>query len=102
KKKSKPKPVTYIALMIQNENGEYLLERRPETGLLASMWQFPLIKVEDIITDGTWKPFEPVILETLKSEEKEFVEAYVEENYRVPIHINNQTSGVVQHVFSHL
>lgn len=102
RKKNKPKPVTYVALMIQNDEGEYLLERRPETGLLASMWQFPLIKVEEIITDGTWKPFKPVILEALAVEEKEFIEQYTTENYQVPVQISDQTSGVVQHVFSHL
>lgn len=102
KKKSKPKPVSYVSLIIQNDEGAYLLEKRPETGLLANMWQFPLIKVEEIITDGTWKPFKPVILEDLDTEQKEFIEKYIEENYAVLIHINDQTSGVIQHVFSHL
>jgi A/G-specific adenine glycosylase len=102
KKKSKPKPVTYVALMLQNEEGAYLLEKRPETGLLANMWQFPLIKVEDIISDGTWKSFKPVILEALDSEQKAFIEQYMKENYGTPIQMNEQTSGVVQHVFSHL
>ena len=102
KPKNKPKPVTYVALILQNNQGEYLLERRPETGLLAKMWQFPLIKVEDIITDGTWKPFKPVILEALDAEQKDFIEHYMIENYQVPISISDQTSGVVQHIFSHL
>ena len=94
--------MTYVALILQNNQGEYLLERRPETGLLAKMWQFPLIKVEDIITDGTWKPFKPVILEALDAEQKDFIEHYMIENYQVPISISDQTSGVVQHIFSHL
>ena len=102
KAKNKPKPVTYISLMLQNEAGDYLLERRPETGLLANMWQFPMLKVEDIVTDGTWKPFEPIILETLNQENKEFVEQFVEENYHIALSLNEQTSGVVEHVFSHL
>ncbi|MEY8291131.1 A/G-specific adenine glycosylase [Carnobacteriaceae bacterium 52-44] len=102
KAKNKPKPVTYISLMLQNEAGDYLLERRPETGLLANMWQFPMLKVEDIVTDGTWKPFEPIILETLNPENKEFVEQFVEENYHIALSLNEQTSGVVEHVFSHL
>lgn len=102
KSKSKPKPVTYISLVLQNEEGEYLLERRPETGLLANMWQFPMIKVENIVTDGTWKPFEPIILENLNPEHKEFIEQFVEENYHTRIALNEQTSGVVEHVFSHL
>lgn len=102
KAKNKPKPVTYVALVIQNEQGEYLLERRPEKGLLANMWQFPLINVEKIISDGTWKPFQPVILEDLDQEQQAFIEEYVQENYQVPVTIAPQTVGVVEHVFSHL
>lgn len=102
KKKSKPKPVTYISLLIQNEKGEYLLERRPATGLLANMWQFPMINVEDIITDGTWKSFTPVILESLDEKNKAFVEQYLNENYQLNLSVNSQTSGVIDHVFSHL
>ncbi len=102
KAKNKPKPVTYVALVIQNEQGEYLLERRPEKGLLANMWQFPLINVEKIISDGTWKPFQPVILEDLDQEQQAFIEEYLQENYQVPVTIAPQTVGVVEHVFSHL
>lgn len=102
KAKKKPKPVTYVSLIIQNEKGEYLLERRPSTGLLANMWQFPMINVEEIITDGTWKSFTPVILESLNEENKEYVKQYVKENYQLAITVNPQTSGVVDHVFSHL
>lgn len=102
KPKNKPKPVTYVSLLIRNEAGEYLLERRPSTGLLANMWQFPMINVEDIITDGTWKSFKPVILETLDEENLSFVEQYLGENYRIDASISTQTSGVVEHVFSHL
>lgn len=102
KAKKKPKPVTYVSLIIQNEKGEYLLERRPSTGLLANMWQFPMINVEEIITDGTWKSFTPVILESLDEENKEYVKQYVKEKYQLTITINPQTIGVVDHVFSHL
>ena len=102
KPKSKPKPVTYIALILKNAKGEYYMEQRPETGLLANMWTFPLIQVEDIITDGTWKPFKPVILEAIDDDEKSFIVDYVKEQYGLEIQLNDQTSGVVDHVFSHL
>ena len=78
------------------------MEQRPETGLLANMWTFPLIQVEDIITDGTWKPFKPVILEAIDDDEKSFIVDYVKEQYGLEIQLNDQTSGVVDHVFSHL
>ena len=44
------------ALVIQRDDGKILLEKRPSKGLLANMWQFPMIelptathKVEDVI-----------------------------------------------------
>ncbi len=102
KPKAKPKPVTYIALILQNEKGKFLLEQRPSKGLLASMWQFPLIEVETIISDGTWKSFKPVLLDQLNKEQKQFVEQYLEENYQLSTQLNTETKGVVEHVFSHL
>lgn len=102
KAKSKPKPVTYISLIIQNEDGKYLLEKRPDKGLLANMWQFPLIEVEQIISDGTWKSFKPVILDALDEENYQFVKEYLKENYQLLSSIETQTNGIVEHVFSHL
>ncbi|MDN6161488.1 MAG: A/G-specific adenine glycosylase, partial [Atopostipes sp.] len=52
KSKKKPKKESYLALAIQNEKGEYLLEKRDENGLLANLWMFPLIDVEEMLTDG--------------------------------------------------
>lgn len=43
--KSKKQPVKhihYIAYVYKNNDGAYLMEKRPETGLLANMWQFPM------------------------------------------------------------
>ena len=102
KPKNKPKDVTYVSLMIQNDEGQYLLERRPDKGLLANLWQFPLINVENIITDGTWKSFIPIILDELNEENEKFTKDYVKKNYFVDTSISNQTSGVVEHIFSHL
>lgn len=102
KAKPKPKPVTYISLVLQNEKGEYLLEQRPSKGLLANLWQFPLIEVETIISDGTWKSFNPVVLDQLDKEQHAFVEQYVEENYQLSTTVNPQSKGVIEHVFSHL
>jgi A/G-specific adenine glycosylase len=101
-KNNKQREVSYVALIMQNDKGEFLLERRPDTGLLANMWMFPLIDVETIISDGTWKSFKPVILESLTHEQSHFIEDYIEENYSIKTLLNKQTEGVVNHVFSHL
>lgn len=43
-KKKKAKPVYYAGVVISNQKGELLLEKRPSNGLLASMWTFPLLE----------------------------------------------------------
>lgn len=101
-KNNKPKDVTYAALVIQNDQGEYLLEKRPEQGLLANLWTFPLVNIESIISDGTWKSFKPVILESFDETQKKFVEKYINEEYHTITEILPHTEGVVDHIFSHL
>ena len=44
-KKQKPKDVYYVAGIIENKEQEIFLQQRPETGLLANMWLFPLEEV---------------------------------------------------------
>lgn len=43
KKKSKEIPVASFAL--RNEKGEWLLKQRPEKGLLANLWEFPMVEL---------------------------------------------------------
>lgn len=46
-KKVKSKKEKYNVYVAMNEKGELLMEKRPQDGLLANMWQFPMVKVED-------------------------------------------------------
>ncbi len=101
KAKKKPTPLSYLALAIQNEKGEYLIEKRDENGLLANMWMFPLIDVEEMLTDGEWKLFEAQTFERLEANYKLFVEKQLKEYYNLSVSLEEQTSGVVEHVFSH-
>lgn len=43
-KAKKTKEIQYLSLVIQNEQGKWLMEKRPKGGLLADMWQFPLVE----------------------------------------------------------
>lgn len=43
KKQTKVVPVACFA--IQNEEGEWLLRQRPEKGLLANLWEFPMVEL---------------------------------------------------------
>lgn len=46
-KKQKMKHVSLAAFAIQNEDGNWLLQKRPSTGLLASLWEFPMIELQE-------------------------------------------------------
>lgn len=48
-KKSVP-IISVVTGLIRNEKGEYLLHRRPATGLLHSMWEFPNVEVPRNVT----------------------------------------------------
>lgn len=45
-KKKAAQPVFYLALAIRDPQGRYLLVQRPKTGLLANMWTFPMIALD--------------------------------------------------------
>ncbi|WP_430708794.1 A/G-specific adenine glycosylase [Paenalkalicoccus suaedae] len=75
-KKKKPKSVTLQAYVLITEDGRFIVEKRPETGLLANLWQFPTA------LDG------------------ETMEKFLE-NYGVDI-IKSENTQRVRHVFSHI
>ncbi|WP_332646246.1 A/G-specific adenine glycosylase [Lysinibacillus sp. 54212] len=45
-KKVKMKNLVYKVFIARNKNGHYLLEKRSAQGLLAGMWQFPMIELK--------------------------------------------------------
>ena len=46
--KKKQRIAPYLLLVIENDAGEVLIEQRPNQGLLASMWQYPMVSLEDL------------------------------------------------------
>src|SRR5699024_7361568 len=45
-KKKKQRVESYVVLLLKNHEGKIAIEQRPSEGLLANMWQFPMIKKE--------------------------------------------------------
>src|SRR5699024_5060040 len=43
KKAKKQKSLSYAVLLIKNAQDEYMIEKRPNEGLLANLWQFPMV-----------------------------------------------------------
>lgn len=46
-KKSKMKNLSYKVYLARDKEGRYLLEKRGDSGLLANMWQFPMIELKE-------------------------------------------------------
>lgn len=44
-KKNKQRDVQLAALILTDERGKYLIHKRPETGLLANLWEFPNVEI---------------------------------------------------------
>lgn len=86
-----PKPVLRVAALVEGtgvNTGKVLVRQRPETGLLARMWELPHVEVQD---KASWESL---------VEGGELIEnALAEEGIR--IHANEHI-GDAQHIFSHL
>ena len=80
-KKKKQKKIAYDVFVIYDEEGKIAVEKRPETGLLANMWQFPMV-------------------ESIAHKNKKMLED-VRSHYGIDIHIEEEL-GKVKHIFSHL
>ncbi|MGN8646888.1 A/G-specific adenine glycosylase [Gracilibacillus sp. HCP3S3_G5_1] len=81
KKKIKQSSDTYFALVIQDDTDNFLLEQRPAQGLLAQLWQFPMVKAEEV--------------------DQRHLATYIQEKFHVEVVKLNDLEPV-KHVFSHL
>lgn len=81
-KKKAPKKLNMKALVLKDKEGRVLIERRPDTGLLAKLWQFP--NIEAATRDHT---------DLLSHIEKIGIELE-----GVGVHVTQK----VKHVFSHI
>lgn len=97
-KKAKPKDVYYIAGAIEDQ-GSFLLVQRPETGLLASMWHFPLVEVTKEQYEAlqrTWAKEEQLQLDLIAEEDA--LEIFPD----LPVVWQKRHFGEITHIFSHL
>lgn len=99
-KKQKPKDVYYIAGIIENQQQELFLQRRPESGLLANMWLFPLEEISKTAFQELQKRYDPAAWDLFSSSlVAEDNPAFFSEQAVV---WQKKVLGEVKHVFSHL
>lgn len=99
-KKLKPKDVYYVATALENSEGEYLLQQRPASGLLASMWTFPLMEVSETEYQHLLKEWQKKTDDQLSlfvAEESELPEFFDQKVVWQKRHL-----GEITHIFSHL
>ena len=98
--KKKPIPIFLKALVVQNSQGQFLLEKNESEKLLAGFWHFPLIEVDEFSEqthnlDLFSQVAEP-ILELGPSPQESF-----EQDYDLEVEWQDLRFEEVKHVFSH-
>ncbi len=73
-----------VAVVLKDEEGKILINKRPGKGLLANLWEFPNLKVVPLL-DG-W----------------EILQDFLSTEYSMDAVIEQEDFTVVQHVFTHL
>ena len=96
--KKRPVPVYLQGLIIENEQGQFLLEKNEAAGLLSGFWHFPLIEVEEFQTENQMSLFE--VAENQPSLDLSPQESF-EQDYDLIVDWQQQSFSKVQHVFSH-
>ncbi len=81
-KKIKTKKIDRIAMIVEKE-GQVLVEKRPEEGLLANLWQFPTIEVS-------------------LSDHPELIRLAIQKEYGLDLEWQETPFVHVRHIFSHL
>ena len=98
--KKKPIPIYLKALVVQNSQGQFLLEKNESEKLLAGFWHFPLIEVDEF-SDQTqdldlFNQVAEPILELGPSPQESF-----EQDYDLEVDWQDLRFEEVKHVFSH-
>ena len=98
--KKKPIPIYLKALVVQNSQGQFLLEKNESEKLLAGFWHFPLIEVDDF-SDQTqnldlFSQVAELILQLGPSPQESF-----EQDYDLEVDWQDLRFEEVKHIFSH-
>lgn len=99
--KKKPVPMKWQAFVIQNEKGQYLLEKNTYADLLSGFWHFPLIR------DYTPTTKQLSLLDEIAEEVEGYpnknipMEKQFESIYQMKVKKIEKIKGQVKHIFSH-
>ena len=98
--KKKPIPIYLKALVVQNSQGQFLLEKNESEKLLAGFWHFPLIEVDDFSDQNQdldlFSQVAEPILQLGPSPQESF-----EQDYNLEVDWQDLRFEEVKHIFSH-
>ncbi|KXT78764.1 A/G-specific adenine glycosylase [Streptococcus sp. DD13] len=94
--KKRPIPQRLQALIIRNEQGEFLLEKNEEKGLLSGFWHFPLFELQGHSDDSKEAGESAIVF----SEQRD-VKKWFASTYGLEIDWEENVYPKVQHIFSH-
>lgn len=98
--KKKPIPIYLKALVVQNSQGQFLLEKNESEKLLAGFWHFPLIEVDEFSDQNQdldlFSQVAEPILELGPSPQESF-----EQDYDLEVDWQDLRFEEVKHIFSH-
>ena len=98
--KKKPIPIYLKALVVQNSQGQFLLEKNESEKLLAGFWHFPLIEVDEFSDQtqdlGLFSQVAEPILQLGPSPQESF-----EQDYDLEVDWQDSRFEEVKHIFSH-
>ncbi len=83
-KKNSQRAVELAAAIVKDEHGNILIHKRPETGLLANLWEFPNVELH-----------QPFVMERSR------IADYFQETFNMNIKLEKGI-GQIEHIFSHL
>ncbi|MGD6966135.1 A/G-specific adenine glycosylase [Rossellomorea vietnamensis] len=83
-KKKSVKKLQMAAVVLKNEDGNYLIHKRSAKGLLANLWEFPNCEVDSF------------------GSQRKQLEDFLQEEFNVEAAIENGLLTKIQHIFSHL
>ncbi|WP_273852907.1 A/G-specific adenine glycosylase [Guptibacillus spartinae] len=82
-KKKAPRPVPIAVVALEDSTGKFLIRQRPETGLLASLWEFPNVE----LSEGGLK--------------QEQIKKHLRDEYEIDSEVEKELASF-NHIFSHL
>ncbi|CAH2715662.1 Adenine DNA glycosylase [Neobacillus rhizosphaerae] len=83
-KKTKTRDVQLAAAIVFDESGKILIHKRPESGLLANLWELPSVELHH----------------SMQNEREQVIDLF-NQNHNIKINLE-KIIGQIEHVFSHL